>query len=189
MRVMAKVCAVMAVLMLTGIAGAQTDTRGKTKGQVLEGQVAKVEEGKVTVKSGKGEKARETAVAATDKTEVLIDGLPGKLAELKAGQVVRVTHANEVATRIQADNNLLKGEVVKAEDGKLTVHVGGQKGEDVAVPTADKVVVLINGEAGKLADVKAGQVARVSRFDNKATWIEASDKPVAAPNKAGKGGK
>lgn len=190
MQVMAKVCVVMAVLMFTGIASAQKDaSSGKGKGQMLDGRVVKVEEGKVTVTSGKGDKAKETVVAANDKTQVLINGLPGKLADVKAGQIARVTKTNDAATRIQADENLLIGDVVKAEDGKLTVHVGGQKGQDVAVATSDKAEVLVNGAAAKMADLKAGQVARVSRADNKATWVEASDKPVATQKKAGKGGK
>ncbi|MCY2954452.1 MAG: hypothetical protein NTU53_21185 [Planctomycetota bacterium] len=191
MRVMVKVCAVMAVLMFTGIASAQKDAAsGKGKGQMLDGRVVKVEEGKMTVASGKGDKAKETAVATSDKTQVLINGLPGKLADLKAGQVVRVTQASDTATRIQADDNLLIGEVVKAEDAKLTVHVGGQKGQDVVVATSDKAEVLVNGAAGKLADLKAGQMARISRADEKATRIEASDKPAAVTkSKADKVGK
>jgi hypothetical protein len=178
MQVMAKLCAALAVLMFTGIAGAAEKDAGKTKGQVLDGQVVKVEEGKLTLKSGKGDKVKEAVVATTDKTQVLVNGLPGKLADVKAEQVVRVKHTENVAARIQIDTDLLKGDVVKVEDGKLTVHTGGQKGEDVVVATSDKTAVEINGEAGKLAELKAGQAARVSRADNKATLIEASNKPV-----------
>ena len=63
----------------------------------VRGEVVKVEGDKVTVKT----KDKEIVVATDDKTQVIIEGNPGKVADLKAGQRVVVTPAEGTATKIQ----------------------------------------------------------------------------------------
>src|SRR5438876_4594488 len=63
----------------------------------VRGEVVKVEGAKVTVKT----KDKEIVVTTDDKTQVVIEGNPGKVADLKAGQKVIITPAEGTATKIQ----------------------------------------------------------------------------------------
>jgi len=63
----------------------------------VRGEVVKVEGTKVTVKT----KDKEIVVETDDKTQVVIEGNPGKVADLKAGQKVVITPAEGTATKIQ----------------------------------------------------------------------------------------
>jgi hypothetical protein len=64
----------------------------------VRGEVVKVDGAKVTIKT-KGDK--EVIVTTDDKTQVVIEGNPGKVADLKAGQKVIITPAEGTATKIQ----------------------------------------------------------------------------------------
>jgi hypothetical protein len=74
-------------------APAQKDAK---KEKALRGEVVKVEGNKVTIKA----KDKEVVVVTDDKTTVDIEGTPGKLADLKAGQKVVITPAEGTATKI-----------------------------------------------------------------------------------------
>jgi hypothetical protein len=66
------------------------------KAKNIRGEVVKVDGNKVTIKV----KDKEVVVATDDKTQVTIEGNPGKVADLKAGQKVVVTPAEGTATKI-----------------------------------------------------------------------------------------
>jgi len=57
----------------------------------------KVDGNKLTIK---GKDSKEIVIATDDKTEVNIEGNPGKLADLKVGQRVVVTPAEGTATKV-----------------------------------------------------------------------------------------
>ena len=63
----------------------------------VRGEVVKVDGAKVTIKT----KDKEIVVETDDKTQVIIEGNPGKVADLKAGQKVVITPAEGTATKIQ----------------------------------------------------------------------------------------
>ena len=75
-------------------APAQKDAK---KEKAVRGEVVKVDANKLTIK---GKDNKEIVVTTDDKTEVNIEGNPGKLADLKAGQRVVVTPAEGTATKI-----------------------------------------------------------------------------------------
>ena len=66
------------------------------KAKNIRGEVVKVDGNKVTIKT----KDKEIVVVTDDKTQVMIEGAPGKVADLKAGQKVVVTPAEGTATKI-----------------------------------------------------------------------------------------
>jgi hypothetical protein len=71
------------------------------KAKNLRGEVVKVEGNKVTLKvKDKDAGTKEIVIATDDKTQVMIEGNPGKVADLKAGQKVVVTPAEGTATKI-----------------------------------------------------------------------------------------
>jgi hypothetical protein len=77
--------------------------------------------------------------------------------------------------------------VVKSVDGTnvtVTVKVSKEESKDVVVATDDKTEVTIDGQAGKVADLKAGQRVTVLPPEGTATKIAASTprpKKEAAP--------
>ena len=76
------------------------------KAKNVRGEVVKVEGNKVTIKA----KDKEIVVNTDDKTEVSIEGNPGKLADLKAGQKVVVTPAEGTATKISVQKAKAKAD-------------------------------------------------------------------------------
>jgi hypothetical protein len=60
----------------------------------------------------------------------------------------------------------------------LTVLAGkGKKAETITVTTDDKTSVMIDGQVGKLADLKQGEWVKLSDSTGKVTSIDASTKP------------
>jgi hypothetical protein len=76
----------------------------------LAGIVVKVEEAKVTVKTGE----KEVVVVTDAKTAVTVDGKEAKVADLKAGQTVVVTSAEGTATKIEATTPKVEAPKVEA---------------------------------------------------------------------------
>ncbi|HEV8606828.1 MAG TPA: hypothetical protein VGQ99_15895 [Tepidisphaeraceae bacterium] len=76
------------------------------KAKNVRGEVVKVDGNKVTIKV----KDKEVVVTTDDKTEVMIEGSPGKVADLKAGQKVVVTPAEGTATKIAVPKPKAKAE-------------------------------------------------------------------------------
>jgi hypothetical protein len=72
----------------------------------------------------------------------------------------------------------VKGEVVKVEGTKVTIK---SKKADVVVDTNDKTEVIIEGKAGKVADLKAGQKVVATVTDGVATRIEVAKPKAAKP--------
>ncbi len=79
------------------------------KEKAVRGEVVKVEGNKLTIK---GKDNKEIVIATDDKTEVMIEGAPGKLADLKAGQKVVITPAEGTATKIQVPKTKQKKDKV-----------------------------------------------------------------------------
>lgn len=73
------------------------------KAKNVRGEVVKVDGSKVTVKIKDKEAAsgfKELVIATDANTQVMIEGAPGKLADLKAGQKVTVSPAEGTAAKI-----------------------------------------------------------------------------------------
>jgi len=66
------------------------------KAKNVRGEVVKIDGNKVTIKA----KDKEIVVVTDDKTQIMIEGAPGKFADLKVGQKVVVTPAEGTATKI-----------------------------------------------------------------------------------------
>jgi hypothetical protein len=71
------------------------------KGTGIRGKVVKVDGTNLVVTTGKKGQETEKTVVTDDKTVVTIEGKEGKLADLKAGQVVRITPDTGTATKIE----------------------------------------------------------------------------------------
>jgi hypothetical protein len=69
---------------------------------MLRGKVVKVDGVNLTVKTGRGDAAKEVVVITDDKTAVTLDGKAAKVADLKEGNWVRVTPVTGTATKIEA---------------------------------------------------------------------------------------
>jgi len=67
----------------------------------LRGKVVKIDGTNLVVTTGKKGQETEKTIATDDKTVVTIEGKDGKLADLKAGQVVRITPDTGTATKIE----------------------------------------------------------------------------------------
>ena len=73
------------------------------KAKNVRGEVVKIDGNKVTLKIKDKEAAggtKDIVIATDDKTQIMIEGTPGKLADLKVGQKVVVTPAEGTATKI-----------------------------------------------------------------------------------------
>ncbi len=89
-----------ALIGFVGTAYAADPPAGKEapkKEKNVRGEVVKVDGAKVTIKT----KDKEIVVTTDDKTQVIIEGNAGKVADLKAGQKVVITPAEGTATKIQ----------------------------------------------------------------------------------------
>lgn len=92
MKSVAQLAAVLAVLMLVGVAYAK-----EAKAKTVRGEVVKIDNGKITVKNNKG---KETTINTDDNTKVTVEGAAAKVADLKAGQKVVITVTNGTATKV-----------------------------------------------------------------------------------------
>jgi hypothetical protein len=97
MKAMFQVMAVLAVVGLAGMVLAQDKAPATVKGTVV-----KVDKTDLTIKTGKGDTAKEVVVKTDDKTVVTIDGEKKTVADLKADMRVTVTPAEGLATSIEA---------------------------------------------------------------------------------------
>jgi len=87
------------------------------------------------------------------------------------GFVSRAYAADPPAADKKADEKKAKnvrGEVVKVDGNKITIKV---KDKEVVVTTDDKTQVTIEGNAGKVSDLKAGQKVVVTPAEGTATKI------------------
>src|SRR3954469_5276451 len=99
------------------------------------------------------------------------------------GFVTRSYAADPPAADKKADDKKAKnirGEVVKIEGNKVTIK---NKDKEIVVVTDDKTQVTIEGNAGKVADLKVGQKVVVTPAEGTATKIsvpKAKEKKPAA---------
>ena len=97
------------------------------------------------------------------------------------GFVTRAYAADPPAADKKADEKKAKnvrGEVVKVDGNKVTIKV---KDKEVVVTTDDKTQVTIEGNTGKVADLKPGQKVVVTPAEGTATKISV---PKAKEKKA-----
>lgn len=101
MRTFSQVVALLAVMLFAGAAFAARDkAAGEAKSArepALRGEVVKVDGANLVVKT----KTQERTVATDANTQVVVEGAPAKLADLKAGQKVTVTPPKGTATKIE----------------------------------------------------------------------------------------
>jgi outer membrane lipoprotein-sorting protein len=91
---------VMVLGLVSIVTAANITTKPAHKG--LRGKIVKVDGVNVTVKTGRGETAKEVVVATDDKTVVTVDEKAATVADLKEGMYVKVTPAEGTATEIKA---------------------------------------------------------------------------------------
>jgi hypothetical protein len=78
----------------------------------------------------------------------------------------------------------VKGTVVKVDGSKLVISTGKKaEAKEVTVETNDKTVFMVDGQAAKLADLKAGQKVVITPETGTAEKVEV---PVAKAKKAEK---
>jgi membrane protein implicated in regulation of membrane protease activity len=70
------------------------------KAKNLKGEVVKIDGSAITVKVKDKSGTKDIVIATDDKTQVLIEGTPSKLSDLKVGQKVTVTPAEGTATKV-----------------------------------------------------------------------------------------
>lgn len=102
MRTLSIVLVVLAVAGLAGVAQAARDGAKPKPAPGLMGVVVKVDGADVTIKAGKGADAKEVVVKTDADTKVTVDGQDGKVADLKAGMMVKVSPADGTAKKIDA---------------------------------------------------------------------------------------
>jgi hypothetical protein len=99
------------------------------------------------------------------------------------GFVTRAYAADPPAADKKADEKKAKnvrGEVVKVDGNKVTIKV---KDKEIVIATDDKTQVTIEGNAGKLADLKPGQKVVVTPAEGTATKISVPKAKEKKPNK------
>jgi RNase P/RNase MRP subunit p29 len=149
------------VLSLAGIAlseapkEAPKDRPARPRG--LFGTLVKVDGTNLVIKTrARGsEEAKEVTVATNDKTEFVVDGEAGKLADLKAEMRVYVTPETGTAEKVRATNKGLEGAVVKVDGKNVIVKTRGPDAKEVTVATDEKTKVIIDEKVCKLEDLKA----------------------------------
>lgn len=103
MKSLSKLFALLAVVALASFSHAADKPAKGEKGakpQGVRGEVVKVEGSNLVIKAGKKADAKEVTIATDDKTVVTIDGQPGKLADIKAGNKVMVTPETGTAVKV-----------------------------------------------------------------------------------------
>ena len=94
--------AVLAVAFVASVVYAEAEA---PKAATLEGKVLKAADDKGVVQvlpAGKTDEKDAVAVTTNDKTVVTLDGKEAKVADLKVGLAVVVTHVEKVASKIEA---------------------------------------------------------------------------------------
>jgi hypothetical protein len=95
MKILASVCAGLAVLLFVGAAGAARNADKPQKS--AKGEIVKIDGKNVVVKTAKG---AEVTVATDDTTTFQVEGVKADLTKLKAGQKVTIALKNGVATKV-----------------------------------------------------------------------------------------
>lgn len=99
MKTLAQVFAVLVVMALVGVVSGKEAGAAKKAPTKINGVVVKVEGTNLVIKQGK--EGKEVTVATDEKTEVVIKGQAGKLADLKEGMKVSVSPVTGTAKKIQ----------------------------------------------------------------------------------------
>lgn len=97
--------AVLAVAFVASVVYAEAEAIEAPKAATLEGKVLKAADDKGVVQvlpAGKTDEKDAVAVTTNDKTVVTLDGKEAKVADLKVGLAVVVTHVEKVASKIEA---------------------------------------------------------------------------------------
>jgi ferric-dicitrate binding protein FerR (iron transport regulator)/Cu/Ag efflux protein CusF len=138
----------------------------KVKGAEFRGSITAIDSKSVTLGAGENAAKTKSFDLAAD-VKVVIDGQPGKLADLKVGMVVFATldEGKTTVKGLRAEGGSAGGEV-KAIDAKArTITIAGKAKKEGNPPepqtfgvTPDAKIV-IDGKPATLADVKTGAVA------------------------------
>jgi hypothetical protein len=112
-------------------------------------------------------------VATNGKTEVTIDGKPGKLSALKEGDHVTVSPAKGKPTLIEAkkphggkavESGLMEGRLTELSTAGALLYTPLQNGDIAAVkfPIGEKAIVVVDGKETPASNLKAGQYVMVA---------------------------
>jgi uncharacterized glyoxalase superfamily protein PhnB len=150
----------------------------------VSGKVTKSDAGKITVKPETGE-AKDFTI--TDDKVVMIDGKPGKAADIakdstatvttdKDGKITAVDVKGATPPPPPPDlSGKVTGKVTKSDAGKITVKPETGDAKDFTI--ADDKVVMIDGKPGKAADIaKDNTVTVTTDKDGKITAVEVKTK-------------
>lgn len=116
---------------------------------------------------------KQLAVQTDDKTQVLIDGKPAALRDLKPGQRVIVSPTQGTAKQIEqkeprrgrpVESGLMDGAVASVDGGRVLFLTPTSSGEitRVEATTGDKTVVIVDGKPASPGDLKAGQYIEIA---------------------------
>lgn len=117
---------------------------------------------------------KQVAVQTDDRTQVLIEGKPGILTDLRPGQRVIISPPSGTAVKIEEkaprngktpESGLMDGAVVSIDaGGHVLFYTPVSSGEiaKVQIATGDKTVVVIDGKSAAPADLKPGQYIEVA---------------------------
>lgn len=135
--------------------------------------VIKLDGSTLLLSAADGNHFKQVAVQTNDKTQVLIEGNPGALTDLKPGQRVIVSPPSGTAAKIEEkaprngktpESGLIDGAVVSADAGHVQFYTPASSGQidQVQIATGDKTVVMIDGKSATAADLKPGQYIEVA---------------------------
>lgn len=127
--------------------------------------VIKVDGSSLVLSAADEKHFKRVAVQTDDQTQVLIDGKPGALSDLKPAQRVIVSPRQGTARKVEKkeprqgkppESGLMDGAVQSAGSGRLLLYAPLSSGEiaRVEVATGDKTVVVVDGKSATVGDLK-----------------------------------
>lgn len=155
-----------AALTLTLFAGSQALAKEAPDG-THDGKVVSATDEKLVMSDKVDGKEHSHALPAD--TKVCIDGKPGKIENLKAGMLIRVTMKSDVKNATARIEALEKNkEFSVRQDGKVVSITGDQlvmtnkEGKEITSTLAGDGTLTIDGKAAKFVDLKSGTRIRVT---------------------------
>jgi hypothetical protein len=139
----------------------------------LEALVISVDGTKLVLDSADEKHFTRLVLATSGKTEVTIDGKPGKLSDLKEGQHVIVSPVKGTPALVEAkkphsgrlpDSGLLEGRLAEVSSAQVLLFTPLENGDIavVKVPVGNKTIVVVDGKETAASNLKAGQDVMVA---------------------------
>jgi hypothetical protein len=139
----------------------------------LEALVISVDGAKLVLDSADEKHFTRIVLATSGKTEITIDGKPGKLSDLKEGQHVIVSPVKGTPTLVEGkkphsgklpDSGLLEGRLAEVSSAQVLLFTPLENGDIavVKVPVGNKTIVVVDGKETAASNLKAGQDVMVA---------------------------